>query len=760
MAPERVYDLHLLGWHSFQQLCHTVTREILGQTVQSFLDTGDGGRDGAFAGNWTNAGNENLSGQYVIQCKFFTKKDSIIKVGDLSSEYLKIKRLVKEGRCDCYVVMTNGILRGPNEEKIKSKIITLGVKQVLVLGATWICQTIHDNKTLRTSVPRLYGLGDLSEILDSRAYSQAKSLLHSMKEDLSKVVITDAYRKASIALNEHGFVILIGEPAAGKTTIASMLAMAALDQWGAYTIKADAVAKLVEHWNSDNPSQLFWIDDAFGVTQYDSSQVTAWNRILLHVKGMLSQGVKIVMTSRDYIYAKARNDLKEGAFPLLNESNIVIDVRDLTVSEKEQILYNHLKLGKQSKEFLRNIKQFLPIIANHNRFIPETARRLGDPLFTKDLALTNHSISKFVAEQRQFLKDVLLSLDIHSKAALALIYMRNDSLESPIELLIEEEKALSRLGSDVGGSLQALYAMNGSLVNYISSENDATWRYKHPTIGDAYAEILSEVPELLSIYITGTEPEKLIRQITCGDVGLERATIIPAKLFEEIIFKLESFQKSNLDNSLHLSEWAIKRKILSFLTRRSSKNFLKLFLEKKPDFLESDVLYLSTYLRYSEELDFVLRLNEFEMLEEIARKKVIDNLFYFALDGDLYALEDANVQELFIGDEFIEFKQRVKTEVIPKLSKIRKDFEFNYDRSVFDDSDEYMYYYLSALQTIKDTFDDESINQILDKEEILAKAWITENTETKFIKEARKLDLTSSEKSFTTSRNIFDDIAD
>ncbi len=40
------YDLHNLGWSSFQQLCLTIAREVLGQTVESFLDSGDGGRDG------------------------------------------------------------------------------------------------------------------------------------------------------------------------------------------------------------------------------------------------------------------------------------------------------------------------------------------------------------------------------------------------------------------------------------------------------------------------------------------------------------------------------------------------------------------------------------------------------------------------------------------------------------------------------------------------------------------------------------------
>src|SRR3984885_14028786 len=97
---EAVYDLHSLGWHSFQQLCLTVTREVLGQTVESFLDSNDGGRDGAFAGIWTPHGTETLSGRFVIQCKFTSKKDSNLHSSDLSDELDKAKRLVTEGRCD------------------------------------------------------------------------------------------------------------------------------------------------------------------------------------------------------------------------------------------------------------------------------------------------------------------------------------------------------------------------------------------------------------------------------------------------------------------------------------------------------------------------------------------------------------------------------------------------------------------------------------------------------------------------------------
>ena len=41
-----MYELHRLGWNSFQQLCQTICREVLGQPVESFLDSNDAGEDG------------------------------------------------------------------------------------------------------------------------------------------------------------------------------------------------------------------------------------------------------------------------------------------------------------------------------------------------------------------------------------------------------------------------------------------------------------------------------------------------------------------------------------------------------------------------------------------------------------------------------------------------------------------------------------------------------------------------------------------
>jgi hypothetical protein len=149
-----MFNLHTLGWHSFQQLCLSVSREVLGQTVQSFLDTNDGGRDGAFSGIWSRKNSEALSGRFVIQCKFTSRIGYTLVPSDVAEELVKVKRLVSNGECDVYILMTNAGVSGQTENKLKQKFRDIGVKDVLIFGVTWLEENIRENKRLRMMVPR------------------------------------------------------------------------------------------------------------------------------------------------------------------------------------------------------------------------------------------------------------------------------------------------------------------------------------------------------------------------------------------------------------------------------------------------------------------------------------------------------------------------------------------------------------------------------------------------------------------------------
>lgn len=754
-----MYDLHSLGWNSFQQLCLTISREILGQTIESFLDTNDGGRDGAFAGTWKSQGGEQLTGNFVIQCKFTSRANHALIPSDIADELIKVRRLVDRGLCDSYLLMTNAAISGKNAEAVQAVLGGAGAKHTALLGATWLGQQIRESKRLRMLVPRVYGLGDLSQILDERAYVQARAIIESLREDLAKVVVTESYRRAVAALDSHSFVLIIGEPAAGKTTIASMLAMAAADQWNASLLKLDVPATVVERWNPDEPSQFFWIDDAFGASQYEDFLVRGWNHVFPQVKTMLHRGAKIVMTSRDYIYNRARQELKESAFPLLRESQVVIDVHDLLSAEKEQILYNHLKLGRQPKPFRKQVKPFLTDLAAHPRFIPEIARRLAEPIFTQGLQLDAKHLAEFVERRSQLLKEVIGGLDRHSRAALALIYMRSDRLQSPISLQESEEHALERLGSSLGGCITALASLNGSLVQYALAEAEAVWRFKHPTIGDAYAATLVESPELLGIFVQGSPTDKLMAQCTCGEVGIEHAIVIPNSLFDIILHKLAEFARSQRFKAPWRATSDARSIVQGFLTRRCSKDFLSLYLARYPDLLD-DISQPGLYLNAVPEVDLAIRLHEFDILPEETRKQFVDTVSRYAVTGeDFYALEDADIRGVFRDREFEGLLMRIRSLLLPKLAAAREELE---RQSLGNETaEEHMHSLLHGFDALKEHFGGHpDALGLIERQIQLTHEWVAENTVEQAARESRELGNVQTIVQPSGARSIFDDIDD
>lgn len=517
-GPEVDFALHTLGWKAFQQLCGTIGSSVLGQDLQVFADAGDRGRDGAFFGQWRATSNDLRQGSFTLQVKYTSKPGHVLKLSDVREEFEKASRLAKRGLCDHYFLLSNSTLTGTNEEVISATFVSIdGIKSCTIFGKERICQVIRESPRLRMLVPRIYGLGDLSQVLDQRAYSQAQDILTSLGDDLKKFVITDAYQRSAKALVEHGFVLLLGEPACGKSSIAAALALGANDEWGCSAIKVITPDDFITHSNP-HERQFFWIDDAFGATQLDWQSTTGWNRIFPHMAAAINRGAKAIFTSRDYIHKAALAFLKRSAFPLLQSSKVTIRVEDITKAEREQILYNHIKLGNQDWQYKRTIKPYLSGVVDHQSFTPEIARRLGNREFTKHLILNPVSLADFVERPMELLKEVIQTLDRSSRASIALVFMRNGSLQSPVAMTKEEQDAVKSMGGEPGAVKEALNAMNESLVIRSREEGRDYWKFKHPTVRDAFAALVAEDAELMDIYLSGTPIRKLFSEISCGDV--------------------------------------------------------------------------------------------------------------------------------------------------------------------------------------------------------------------------------------------------
>lgn len=574
------YDLHKLGWRAFQDLSAMVLQAALGQTFHTFADSNDGGRDGAFYGGWLTTAVDDLAAlpesmtnatAVVAQCKFSASGTGTLAPSGLSDELGKVKRLHAKGICDAYILMTNLRVSGETELWLREQLRERGVDKVMVLDGKWICQQISLRPTLRRYVPRVYGLGDLSQILDERRLEQARMLLANLSQDLATFVPTAAYRQAADALANHGFTILLGAPAAGKSTIAATLSTAALDEWGCGVRRVDSPAELVESWNPHEPDQLFWVDDAFGAIRHDSQLTDQWSRRLDQVMSAVKNGAKVILTSRDYIYKQARVHLKEYAHSTLREQAVVVDVAQLSADERRQILYNHLRAGDQPAETLRSWRPYLSTVAASTAFQPEVARRLGRRAFTSRISY-GRQLTDYVERPVDFLKDVLAQLEPAARAALACVYLSGDGLPTPVRFSDRLEETITQLGATGPEVMRAFTHLDDTFLSPATGLHGGTkWRFRHPTIREGFAAVIADDPNVVHILVDGLTDEELVKQLDCG--GSETGTLVtvPVAIYPSVAARVR------LASALEGDSWYSP--IAVFLTRRCSDEFLKLWAE-------------------------------------------------------------------------------------------------------------------------------------------------------------------------------------
>lgn len=662
--PQSTYELHTLGWKAFQDLCVTVSAESLGRPVQMFLPSKDGGRDGAFIGTWS-SGSE--TGRSTIQCKFTSLPHEYLTFAMLQDEVGKVRNLVAQGLARDYIILTNHPVSGVAEAEISAQFVKAGAESCVVYGKDWIVGEIMKSSRLRMLVPRLYGLGDLSQILDTRAYEQAGMILSAMGDDLKKLVVTDAHRRSVDAISKHNLVLLLGAPAAGKSTIGASLAVGAADIWNSLTLRATSPEYVEQHLNP-HEQQFIWIDDAWGSTQYQRDRTESWNRVLPLVQAAIKRGTRFLLTSRDYIWEAAKRDLKIQSLPLLSHSQVVINVQGYQEAEKAQILYNHVRMGDQPVSFRSAIKEHLPSIATRKDFLPETARRLGSQFLAGNLKTDRASIEKFFSAPEGYLVDTLTGLAPDCLAALATIYLSGGIVASPVP----EEGVLEEVAKIFGVSFlqvrEALNSLNGSLVLLAHDEQGRYWTYKHPTVGDAFSTFVSKNPEFLDFFIRGAKPETLLREVVCGNVDLHGAPVrIPSSYFPLLVERIRSI-------SVYL--------LRGFVSYRADAAFAELIIKARPDILDG-VRSFATPIAQDSDTALLVRLHKFGILPQVNRDGFFEAVRKAAVEeADTSFLDDSEIAGVLTDAEEEQILDEVRlvlmADIDSQIRRVRSQWDSDY----------------------------------------------------------------------------------
>ena len=625
------FALHTLGWKAFQDLSAQVMEEELNCTVSVYREAQDGGQDAVFL-----AKSSNRTVVATVQCKFSGKREQRLKPSDITGELEHVEQLVTKGMASVYYFITSMGIDADVAHQIRERLSTMGVVEPHVLGKEWLLGKIRASARLRALVPRVYGLGDLSTIIDERCAAQTIALLGSHRKALNVYVPTGPHRSAVNILAKHKLVLLLGAPATGKTTLAAILATMAVDKNEVQVFKCDGPIELREHWNPNEVKRLFWIDDAFGSNLLMPDYVNAWIEFMPKLKTALDLGCHFILTSRTHIWNDAKPRIGSRNHPLLANDIAVVNVGELAHSEREQILYNHLKAGTQPSAWKEKISDHLPLLSQEDKLLPELARRLGDPTFTGHIKTLPGDLLRFISQPQKFLVQTFEELAAEQRAALTLVFLSQSRL--PVHLLPDDDATLvsTSYGVTKASMTQALFQLSGSIVVRRRDGDDEYWSFWHPTFADAISEILSMRPDLIDVYVRGARLDTLLTEVVCqGAAHVRDAVVVPLSSGEALIERLvETPDEPSANESL-----------FEFLNHRLPRDLVQNVLERAPEIL-GRLGKPPPWFRFrrSEEIRLHATAHSMGLLGADVRSATVASLE----DGALYALDAS-----FIKDESI-----------------------------------------------------------------------------------------------------------
>ena len=523
--------LHTIGWRAFQDLSSQICEVVLGRPVEIFREAQDGGQDAVFL---IPAGTD-APPIGTVQCKHTSDAIKALKLSDLTGEIDHVEELVKAGQADTYAFMTNMSVDAPVAAAMRARLRALGVRKPHILGRQYIVRVIRSSARLRALVPQVYGLGDLTSIVDQRLSEQSRALLDSWIPKLRTYVPTQAHRDAVNAISDHGVVLLLGNPSSGKSAIGAIVSTIASENPDNTVLALTSPRDFEAGWNPNDPGRFFWIDDAFGSNVLRDDYVQDWASAFSKLRAAIKHGNRFLLTSRKHIYEAARRRLGQRNLAQFADGSAVVDVGELTFEEKAQILYNHVNFGEQSQSWRSSVKPHLAAVAAVRDFLPGIAERLGDPNFTKGLAPRESSLVRFMEEPTEHLIDTVNALDDQLQAALILVYVHQAGFD-PSDHDASAAQAVAELTGYTLTKIQDCFAeLKGSFLKLSGSK----WTFAHPTISDALTEILRQKPHMMAALIRGATIDTILSSFTCeGSPLIRDALVIPTALDDALVARL------------------------------------------------------------------------------------------------------------------------------------------------------------------------------------------------------------------------------
>ena len=480
------YDFRSLSPIDFEGLVRDLLQEELALTLESFKPGKDLGIDFRFTTDKDNT--------VVVQCKHYVESGfNALRYVLVSRELSKITALNPSR----YIVATSVALNPVQKDAITKALSPYVRSPGDVFGKDDLNNMLgkFPHVELQTIKLWLTSLPILEEVLHAGVYNMSREELSRIKRHAMLYVQNESFGEAVHILEEHNFCIIAGIPGIGKTILAEMLVLH-YSRAGYEVVKVSE--DVADAWKLLQPQtrRVFYYDDFLGQTS-DSEKLNKNEdqRIIDFVHTVRkSTGVKLILTTREYILQKAYQQYEKLDREGFRAEKCIIDLAKYTRMNRAKILFNHLYfsvLPSRYRNHLLQDKRYLTII-DHPNYSPRVVQLLTDHARLHDMSPSEYmaffidSIDNPLAVWEHAFANHL------SQAArnllLVLISMPNETFVSDVENayqafnLVYSKRFASAMGPQDFRS--ALKELDGDFLEYEQENGNIIVRYQNPSVKD------------------------------------------------------------------------------------------------------------------------------------------------------------------------------------------------------------------------------------------------------------------------------------
>lgn len=528
------YDLENLHWREFERLVAFYLKEKIGEGLWTFDGSQDKGRDAVFSGTANDfpSMSSPYTGAWIFQVKHrITRSKTLAEIeqellrtlgGELDKLFNKHKF-----KCNNYVFITNINVSNSFRDKASAQFTGFCTRYGLA-GINFNVIEYKDlevflalRPSVRYSFPALLTFADIESVFLKKEDVKNRGYLEFARRNINRFVSTGHYIEAMRRIRENNFLMLVGNAKVGKTSIIEALSLCFLEEadYKPYFIRnVDELVAIVSY--SESKRLLLICDDIFGKHDLDVTKLSEWTDYFQSVMGLIDSNHKFLFTTREYIYKEFadRSGLRSFFPNEKDPTRFVIEVNELSVIEREQILEKHLLSSSLAPSGIQRVLVSKQEILSSKDFSPEVIRSLVGLLSITPIEQYPRAIATHIASPNQYVYEFFERISDQKKLLLLSIAVSPDGDSSDVEktylLMLEETRDQPSFIFETFVS-----ELEGSIIKRKEFLNSSELEYYHPSMYEVLVDICRK--------------DKYYRGLMLKNTNLELLTLLSLRTVEK-----------------------------------------------------------------------------------------------------------------------------------------------------------------------------------------------------------------------------------